>query len=217
MRKYTWPVFVGFITLLMLLLPIKLVGVIVTYFDDLWNVTVWQPFLGRSLPLAGLIASVVIFYLVGKLAETKWGIWVNENILQHIPILGGFLSSFNPNTKKVLEETNGFIIARYLSEWRPAKLMSVLKKKDGYFGVVMFFTFPPTPQFIPDDSPIYVLENPEGKYDVIPNRVAFKLEVSAGTAVPENCIEGAVLTTMGEFIRARNLIRKPNPTSNNGS
>lgn len=205
MRRFTWPIFIGFVTVMMVVLPLKLAWMLIAYFDTFWNSILWQPFFGKSIPLGGFLLSLVIFYAIGKASEKNWGIWLREYLADHIPIFGRLLSAFNPKTQRVLERANGFIIARYLSEWRLAKLMQVLPTKDGYFGVAAYLTVPPTPQLIPEDSPIYVLGEEDGSYSVIPTEIALKLELSGGTAVSEDCLKNAVKITLGEFIRSKNL------------
>lgn len=211
----------GFIMLVCIAVPYKIIQYIISYGDQFWNDLLWQPLLGKSLPLVGFVLSIVIIYLIGTFNETKSGAWLHENILSRIPIIGSLLSSFNPKSREVLQKARGFILAPFWDGYRPAKLTAVLKKKKGYFGVVTYLTTPPTVQTLEDSTPIYALEIVEKdgiKYGVIPTDTSIRLELSAGTTVPADALKDAKKIPLSEFLRSYKFINngeKENPATEN--
>lgn len=209
MNKHGWRLLSGAIMVICLFVPYKIIQYVISYGDDFWNDLLWQPLFAKNLPLVGFILSIIIIYLIGAANETKWGTWVHENILKRIPLIGSLLSSFNPKSRQVLQEAKGFILAPFWDGYRPAKLTSVLRKKKGYFGIVTYLTTPPTVQTLEDTTLIYALrlETKDGtKYGVIPTDTSIRIELSAGTTVPENALETAEKITLGEFLRSYKFI-----------
>lgn len=223
MNKHGWRMLSGFIMLVCIAVPYKIIRYIISYGDQFWNDLLWQPLLGKSLPLVGFILSIIVVYLIGAVNETKFGAWLHEKIISRVPIAGSLLSSFNPKSREVLQKAKGFILAPFWDGYRPAKLTAVLKKKSGYFGVVTYLTTPPTVQTLEDSTLIYALEIVEKdgiKYGVIPTDTSVRLELSAGTTVPADALANAEKIPLGKFLRSYQFINNgekeaPKRTNNN--
>lgn len=210
MNKHLWRVAGGFVVFITFYLPYKFSEYVVVSGDEFWNKILLEKVLGRGLPFAGFFISIILFYLIGAVNETRWGIWLREKILNRIPVLNKFLSSLNPQAKRVMQGSKGFFLAPFWDGYRPAKLMAVLKKKNGNFGVFCYLTIPPTVQVLPDSVIIYVLERivvGERELDLIPGDVAARIEFSAGTTVPGDALTDAIPVTLAEFLFSRKFVK----------
>lgn len=213
MNKHLWRFAGGVIVFMTFYLPYRFGKYIVVSADEFWNKGLLEKVLGREFPFLGFFLSIILFYLIGALNETRWALWLREKLFNKIPILNKFLSSLSPQSKKIIQESKGFFLAPFWDGYRPAKLTAVLKKKSGNFGVFCYMTIPPTVQVLPDSVIIYVLERTmvnenEKEIYLIPGDTAIRIEFSAGTTIPENALEDAVPITLADFLRSRKLVKE---------
>ena len=210
MSKHLWRVMGGLVVFITFYLPYKLAEYVVSSGDEFWNKIILQKALGRELPFVGFAITITLFYLIGAANETRWALWLREKLLNRVPVLNKFLSALNPEAKKIMQESKGFFLAPFWDGYRPAKLTAVLKKKSGNFGVFCYMTVPPTVQVLPDSAVIYVLERTnknEREIYLMPSDTAIRIELSAGTTVPEDALKDAVAITLADFLRSKKFVK----------
>lgn len=202
MNKHIWRVVGGLIRVVLICLPVVLFVFIVSYFDQFWNKTLWQKLWQRDFVVVGFLLSVVIFYLVELLAETRLLRWVDK-LFGHLPVIGSLITVFS-RVSYIIKHSKGASYVEYNSAFQIAFLCSVHKTKEGYLGTILYGNLPfPNEQLINEKTRIYALEIIREEavyYEMIPTEVALNHLLFLGLATPAGTYKNAVEISFGEFV-----------------
>lgn len=212
MKKHLWPILEGLIIAAPFIIGWWLIRTVVSWGDDIWNKILFVPLFSREFPIAGFLLCLTVLYLIGTARKTRIGQWIQVSVLGNIPILGKFFKISSGNTSSILQADIGYVSMQINGIYKPGRITSFQKIKDGSYVVFVVFIMLPLPAtaHVRGTDMILAVKKEIAGITVYAGYswdTAVQMEIG-GTNLEAGVLQDGVWITFEEFLRSQNFLNE---------